>query len=164
MLALLFSWFIHKYCRTDFDQAATLFGADDARSIDTFPSTLKILCSSCENVYVDGPYMSSRKGRPKSILKYFASSPSSQKSDYEGIMDSLNGSKRKNLGKEVDKLRSIKSEAELRVMRAAADISGRAHAKVLTVIYSLICVYIKNFLDHEIHSPRTIRKRCCSAF
>lgn len=42
----------------------------------------------------------------------------------------MSNSKRKSLAAELGKLRSIKSEAEQKIMRQAADISGRAHAKV----------------------------------
>lgn len=45
-------------------------------------------------------------------------------------MEALNSSRRKPLAPVVAKLRSIKSPAEQAVMRAAADISGTAFAKV----------------------------------
>ena len=45
-------------------------------------------------------------------------------------MEALSSSRRKPLAPVVAKLRSIKSPAEQAVMRAAADISGTAFAKV----------------------------------
>ena len=45
-------------------------------------------------------------------------------------MEAVSSSKRRDLSPEVAKLRAIKSEVEAKVMRQAADISGRAHAKV----------------------------------
>lgn len=39
-------------------------------------------------------------------------------------------SKRRSLSAEVGRLRSVKSEAEQRIMKEAARVSGRAHAKV----------------------------------
>ena len=41
----------------------------------------------------------------------------------------MSNAKRKSLAAELVKLRAIKSEAEQKIMRQAADISGAAHAK-----------------------------------
>lgn len=49
--------------------------------------------------------------------------------EYDAIVEML-GNKGKPLAPEVGRLRAIKSWWEQGVMRAAADISGRAHAKV----------------------------------
>jgi len=46
-------------------------------------------------------------------------------------VEALSGNKRKPLAPEVGRLRTIKSRWEQGVMRAAADISGRAHAKTM---------------------------------
>lgn len=54
------------------------------------------------------------------------------------LVDSLSSSGRKPLAPEVARLRAIKSEAEQEVMRAAADISGRSHAKVSRYVTSWI--------------------------
>ena len=55
---------------------------------------------------------------------------SQKHSKSESFMDVLSAPKRQSLSNEVGKLRSIKSESEQAVMRAAADISSRAHVKV----------------------------------
>ncbi|KAG5639346.1 hypothetical protein H0H81_004067 [Sphagnurus paluster] len=84
------------------------------------------------HVYVDVPPTHTRRGpraTSKSVLKYLAP-PSEARSDYDVIVDSLT-TKRKPLAPEVARLRAIKSAAEQRVMRTAADISGRAHAKTM---------------------------------
>lgn len=90
-------------------------------------------------VYVDVPPTHTRKGprgSSKSILKYL-SPPVDARSDYDILVDSLSG-KRKPLAPQVAKLRVIKSKAEQRVMRSAADISGRAHAKVHNVCWGFL--------------------------
>ena len=61
------------------------------------------------------------------------SNPADQ-SDYEKIIGSLPQTRRRNLAPEVGKMRSIKSEAEQLIMRQAAKISGRAHAKVRNLL------------------------------
>lgn len=83
------------------------------------------------HVYVDVPPTHTRRGprgTTKSVMKYL-SPPVAPRSEYDAIVDSLT-TKRKPLAPEVGKLRAFKSDAEQGVMRAAADISGRAHAKV----------------------------------
>lgn len=119
---------LHLWLRTGFEQAALTFGADEVLPIDEFPSTLKTLSSAYSYVYADGSG-ASRRTRQKSLLRYLTS-PSASRSEYEGIIDGMFNSKRKSLAAELGKLRSIKSEAEQKIMRQAADISGRAHAKV----------------------------------
>ena len=56
-------------------------------------------------------------------------------------MDTLPSAKKRSLAAEVGKMRAIKSESEQRIMGQAAQISGRAHAKVswqITVVpYSI---------------------------
>lgn len=118
--------------RTSFAEAATIFRADEARSIDHFSSHLKSVLSTYSNVFVDIPATLARKSSKftsKSILKYL-SPPLAPRTEYDSIVDALSSSKRKPLAPKIAQLRAIKSEAELRVMRQAADISGRAHAKV----------------------------------
>ena len=60
------------------------------------------------------------------------------KTDYESLVDSISSTKRKPLAPEVSKLRAFKSEVEQKLMRAAGDISGRAHAKVTEMLYQVI--------------------------
>ncbi|KAG6830958.1 hypothetical protein H0H92_013670 [Tricholoma furcatifolium] len=118
--------------KTSFDDAAEIFRADEAQSIDYFSSTLKSATALSTHVYVDIPPTHTRRGprgTSKSILKHL-SPPVEARSDYDVIIDSLS-KKRLPLAPEVARLRSIKSLAEQRVMRAAADISGRAHAKTM---------------------------------
>ncbi|KAJ7638370.1 peptidase M24 [Roridomyces roridus] len=121
--------------RTSFHEAATIFKADDARSIDHFASHLRSVLSKYSNVYVDVPQSttsrkSSSKFTTKSILSYL-SPPLAPQSEYDSIVEGLSNSRRKSLAPQVAQLRAIKSEAEIQVMRQAADISGRAHAKTM---------------------------------
>jgi intermediate cleaving peptidase 55 len=52
------------------------------------------------------------------------------KSEFDKLVKDLGSTKRKPLAPEVGKLRGVKSVYEQRIMRAAADVSARAHAKV----------------------------------
>ncbi|KIJ19786.1 hypothetical protein PAXINDRAFT_107213, partial [Paxillus involutus ATCC 200175] len=118
--------------RTSFNDALSIFKADDAMSIEGFPSQLKSLVSLYSNIYIDIPGSTSRRSprTAKSLLRYL-SSPVQPKSDYESVVESLSSSRRHPLAPLVAKLRTFKSEREQQVMRAAADISGRAHAKTM---------------------------------
>jgi hypothetical protein len=117
--------------RTGLSEVPALFRTDDARSIDQFSTHLRSIIPSYSKIYVDVPPTHTRRGprsTTKSILK-FLSPPAAHRSEYDILVDSIT-TKRQPLAPEVAKLRAFKSEAEQRVMRAAADISGRAHAKV----------------------------------
>ncbi|KAJ3479046.1 hypothetical protein NLI96_g9335 [Meripilus lineatus] len=119
--------------RTSFQDAVAHFKADDAQPVSKFPSVLKTLAASFSNVYMDAP-PNSRRGRGlshKAIMKYLSFSNSSSRSEFENFVDSVIPSKRQSLAPEVAKLRSIKSDPEKTIMRKAADISGRAHAKTM---------------------------------
>ncbi|KAG5716139.1 Intermediate cleaving peptidase of 55 kDa [Termitomyces sp. T112] len=118
--------------KTSVDEAAAIFRADDAQSIDNFSSHLKSATAMHSCVYVDIPSTHTRRGpsaTSKSILKHL-SPPVKARSDYDVIVDSLS-KKRRPLAPELARLRAIKSPAEQRVMKTAADISGRAHAKTM---------------------------------
>ncbi len=135
VIYLCISPYLHTYIdyavyRTGYEEAASIFGADDARSIDYFPSHLKSLTSMYSNIYVDGQAIPSRRSKQKSIIKYLSSTSLPTRLEFDSIIDSLASSKRRNLAPEVARLRSIKSVIEQRLLRAAADISCQAHAKV----------------------------------
>ena len=65
----------------------------------------------------------------------------SLREEYDMVVESISRSKLKSLAPEVAKLRAVKSEAEQRIMRSAADISGLAHAKVGALKAGCIYVY-----------------------
>ncbi|KAG6915465.1 hypothetical protein DXG01_011332 [Tephrocybe rancida] len=118
--------------KTSLFEAANIFRADDAQPIDHFSAHLKSATALHQQIYVDVPSTHTRRGpraTSKSVLKYLAPSVEAR-SDYDVIVDSLS-KKRRPLAPEVAKLRAIKSAAEQRVMRAAADISGQAHSKTM---------------------------------
>ncbi|KIJ70630.1 hypothetical protein HYDPIDRAFT_78192 [Hydnomerulius pinastri MD-312] len=118
--------------RTSFNDALSIFKADDAMSIQSFPSQLKSLASLYSNIYIDIPSSSSKRSprTAKSLLRYL-SPPVQPRSEYETVVESLSSSRRHPLAPLVSKMRAFKSEREQQVMRAAADISGRAHAKTM---------------------------------
>ncbi|KAK7689012.1 hypothetical protein QCA50_007703 [Cerrena zonata] len=126
---------IWEGARTSFQDAITYFKSDDSQPISQFPSILKSLASYHSNIYLDIPQtpINAKRSRlfQKSILKYLSPDGFSSKTDYESLVDSISSSKRKPLGPEVAKLRVFKSDVEQKLMRAAGDISGRAHGKTM---------------------------------
>jgi intermediate cleaving peptidase 55 len=114
---------------TSLAAAKEIFQADETMSINSFGSQVKSLLPHASHIYVDVPAITTKSTRrkPKSFLKYLTG-PSSTDSDE--LIDSISSSIRRPLAPQMGKLRSIKSRAEQAVMRSAADISGRAHAKV----------------------------------
>ncbi|KAM6495511.1 peptidase M24 [Amanita muscaria] len=123
--------------RTSLNDALSIFRADEVQHISLFSSHLKSLLPTFSNIFVDTPE-SQRHGQflrrsatSKSLLKYLTSSRDSDNSDCSQVISSIRSSRRKPLSPEVAQLRAIKSPAEQKVMRTAADISGRAHAKTM---------------------------------
>lgn len=113
--------------RTGLEEAASIFSADDARSIEVFSSHLKSSLDMYDHVYIDLPSTSTpaSTGSSKGILAHLSTFAREQ----DSVIQQLASSRSRPLAPEVSRLRSVKSPAEQRVMRAAADISGRAHAK-----------------------------------
>uniref|UniRef100_D8PL84 Aminopeptidase P N-terminal domain-containing protein n=1 Tax=Schizophyllum commune (strain H4-8 / FGSC 9210) TaxID=578458 RepID=D8PL84_SCHCM len=103
--------------KTGLSEATAIFGADDARSIDHFNDHLRSLTPLYSNIYTDLDSPSQRRGRSRSGPKHLTL--------FNPAKNPLP------LSPEVARLRAIKSDAEVRVMRAAADISARAHAKTM---------------------------------
>ncbi|KAK7471233.1 aminopeptidase [Stygiomarasmius scandens] len=127
---------------TSHSDVCNIFSADDARHIDHFPSHLRAALFNYSNIYVDMPPSRTRRGyksaSAKNLLKYLSLGLGSDEggakeafSETESIIEGINKARRKALAPEISRLRAIKSEREQGVMRAAADISGRAHAKTM---------------------------------
>ncbi|KAK7051352.1 aminopeptidase [Paramarasmius palmivorus] len=117
--------------RTGFSDACSIFKADDARSIDDFSNHFRSIVNQYSHVYVDVPPKRTRRGpktTSKTLLNYLTGSPSTSTTD--PIADVLRQTPRP-LAPQIARLRAFKSENEQRVMREAADISGRAHAKTM---------------------------------
>ncbi|OSX60604.1 hypothetical protein POSPLADRAFT_1147567 [Postia placenta MAD-698-R-SB12] len=122
--------------RTSSEDVQTTFSADNVRAVDEFPGALKDLLRDINTdfVYIDLPPGQNGGARRvvtvDDICQHLSSSGNS-----DSLLDALNsssaGAKRRPLAPEVGRLRSIKSDTEQRVMRHAADISGRAHAKTM---------------------------------
>ncbi|KAF9066863.1 peptidase M24 [Rhodocollybia butyracea] len=114
---------------TTFTDACQIFRADDARHWKEFSTYLRSIVYQYSNIYLDLPasrMQRSSKATTKSLLKYL-----NGPSETDIVLDSLGKSRPKPLSPEIGRLRAIKSPAEQKLMRAAADISGRAHAKTM---------------------------------
>ncbi|KAI0029389.1 peptidase M24 [Vararia minispora EC-137] len=108
----------------------TIFGVDDARSIDDLATDLRKYISDASHVYFDlPPSISKRKSSGRSLLKLLQIGRS--RTEVDMLLDNLPVSKRQSLAPLVGNLRAVKSKYEQAVMREAADISGRAHAKTM---------------------------------
>jgi Xaa-Pro aminopeptidase len=149
--------------RTPVREAPLLFHSDEALPISSFSSYLRSTVTHNSKqaktrdggkVYLDTPVNVLPRRKEKSLLKHLSSSLYSEqanaKSDltklyedaglYAGIVQPL--------APHIAKLRSVKSPVEQRVMRTAADISGRAHTKVYSLLSSLQLPFL-----HRTHRP-----------
>lgn len=145
---------------TRFADVVTLFGADDARPLDDFTDDLRALVARADHFYVDFPPLNSSQhsrhhthhhhhrrrvvgaaaGTRFPFFKYLSRQRQQPSSFADNDNDAETGSymdviassmsKRKSLAPLVGALRSVKSEYEVEVMKASAEISARAHAKV----------------------------------
>jgi intermediate cleaving peptidase 55 len=111
---------------TSHSSVKEIFNADDALSLSTFSSHLRSLLSHFTNIYIDAPIHSSRR-KATWLFNYLTNSLLSDRDD---LADVLSSSHCLPIPPYLGELRSIKSLAEQAVMRAAADISARAHTKV----------------------------------
>ncbi|TFK43119.1 peptidase M24 [Crucibulum laeve] len=118
--------------RTNPSLFPTIFRATHSLPITSFSSHFRSILPKYSNVYIDLPNpthpSSTKRTSQKSLLK-FLTLPA--RAEYESVLDTLSTSKRKPLAPELARLRAIKSPAEQCVMRQAADISARAHAKTM---------------------------------
>lgn len=120
---------------TRFQDVLGLFGADEARPLENFADDLRAFAARSEHVYVDAP-PAHHHGRRTStagrgLLRYLSrQQPRAARSDPDAYLDAIAASKRRALAPLVGALRSVKSTHEVGVMKASADISARAHAKV----------------------------------
>jgi len=114
---------------TSLDAAKVLFAADETLSISSIGTYLKSLTLHASNVYIDLPDSPSKpfKKNANSLLRYLTGTLASEK---DPLFENISSSLRRPLEPQLGKLRAIKSKAEQKVMRGAATISGRAHAKV----------------------------------
>jgi intermediate cleaving peptidase 55 len=125
---------------TRFADVVALFGADDARPLDNFVDDLRALVARAEHVYVDVPVAHHHRHHrrvpgTRLLLKYFSRQQPPSCDDAETPQSYLDviaaaASKRRSLAPLVGALRSVKSRCEVEVMKASAEISARAHAKV----------------------------------
>lgn len=133
--------FLTSEISTSLYDAKTIFNADETYSISNFGSYVKTLLPSLDRVYVDLPGPASKPSarsakKTNLFLKYLSGyfgSGGAGSETLEGISASLQEPLTPVLGK----MRAVKSVAEQRVMRQAADISSKAHAKVSTSPVSL---------------------------
>ena len=145
VLSRMDTFFINSMLSTTFEDTTKLFGADDARHIADFPAHLRSLSPLYSSIYLDLPPSSRRStSRSKTLLKFL--NAASNKSDAEAVMESVSSFKRRPLAPEIARLRAIKSEAEVEVMRQAAVISGRAHARVCHLHSAFRCMFLTKSL------------------
>ncbi|KJA21690.1 hypothetical protein HYPSUDRAFT_41827 [Hypholoma sublateritium FD-334 SS-4] len=115
--------------RTSLDDVKELLDTDETMSINGFDSQLKSLLPRASHVYTDIPELTTKTTRRKPTLSILQSLARSQSSGT--LLNDIFHSISRPLAPQLGKLRAIKSKAEQQVMRAAADISGRAHAKTM---------------------------------
>ncbi|GAA5902325.1 hypothetical protein JCM6882_000502 [Rhodosporidiobolus microsporus] len=120
--------------RTGIEGACEVFGADDAVDSSYFTHRLRSLLSSSRGpVYIDLPDISPSRSRPsrssRSFIDYLSGS-TPKKSETDEMLDVLGKRELRSGAKAVERLRLIKSEAEVKVMRKAAEISCAAHSKM----------------------------------
>ncbi|PCH41637.1 hypothetical protein WOLCODRAFT_100967 [Wolfiporia cocos MD-104 SS10] len=115
-----------------------LFGADDVCPIDELPRALKKALRDADYVYVDQPQETRRTRKSgsawKALLEHLApASLADAKADLLSALSDLGArsGKIRPLAPEVGRLRAIKSPAEQKIMRAAADVSAHAHTKTM---------------------------------
>ncbi|GAA6031071.1 hypothetical protein JCM8097_003990 [Rhodosporidiobolus ruineniae] len=125
--------------RSGIEGACEVFGADEAIDSAQFGARLRsLLSSSTGPVYTDLPHVSpsshSRvrhsRSAGRSFLDYLSGSTPAR-SEVDELHEALGKKELRSASREVEKLRLIKSEAEIKVMRRAADISCAAHSKVM---------------------------------
>lgn len=116
--------------------------ASQAVDAHLFPRRLSHLLSSKPDspIYIDLPSVSpatfsrtrQRPAKSRSLLDYLARSGTSAKhhDEVDEVLGALQRRDVRSAAGEVERLRLIKSEAEVKVMRRAADASSAAHAKV----------------------------------
>ncbi|BGP23779.1 aminopeptidase [Rhodotorula toruloides] len=127
--------------RTGLDGVMEVFGADEACDSARFGHRLQQILShnSRGPVYIDLPshslstFSRTRRRTPsRPFLSYISLAGNSPgRDEVDEVLKALEKRDVRSAAKEVERLRLIKSEAEVKVMRKAADISADAHAKVM---------------------------------
>lgn len=141
--------------RTSFESATELFASDATLPITDFHNHLRSLISSRTSsakhqIYIDLPPSTSNSSTSKKFMKLLTESQGIYSDPklgpllsivmytpiYKYPLDVHPKPLIHALAPHIAPLRAIKSPAEQKVMRKAADISGRAHAKVNHSSYS----------------------------
>jgi len=128
--------------RTGIDEAATIFGVDQALDISSFLTYLKSALSRQSTIYAMDPTNAAvfgsvenslRKRSWSSFLSKSSKYTDTRPETYETIIAKACktfGTMVHSLAPMVFNLRSVKSKAEQHLMKSAAELSGTAHAKV----------------------------------
>jgi intermediate cleaving peptidase 55 len=117
----------HLPGRTSLADAQTVFSADHVLITSELENHVCSLVPLYCHIYVDVPELSSLLSPSSSSLQWAGCLRSSL---FNRILKLLGSRKRRSLAAEVGRLRAVKTESEQKVMRAAADISAKAHTKV----------------------------------
>ncbi|GAA5986729.1 hypothetical protein JCM10908_000873 [Rhodotorula pacifica] len=127
--------------RTGLEGGRTIFGADESCDSAHFGWRIKNLLTSNSSgpVYIDLPshsvstFSRTRARSPsRTFLQYISSAGTGKQVDEsDEIVAALQKREVRSAASKVERLRLIKSEAEIKAMRRAADISADAHSKVM---------------------------------
>lgn len=127
--------------RTSFDDAVSIFAADEARDASYFYSYLKSILPLYDNYFLS-PYPAThqtRRRRRRSLVEFINSGSSSSHTGSwltlqeacDTLVEDMTINKIRDLRREVARLRTIKSPREQAVLRKAADVSALAHTKTM---------------------------------
>jgi intermediate cleaving peptidase 55 len=111
--------------------ARDVFNADESADVAHVARLLPQMLAGAVNVFADVP-ASFRPREP--FARYFAGLPRLS-DEGEGVVRALaelKNTRVQSVGSQVAKLRVLKSEAEVRAMRFAGKVAGRAHSKMMT--------------------------------
>ncbi|KAG8901644.1 hypothetical protein FRC00_005859 [Tulasnella sp. 408] len=125
--------------RTGVDTAPSFLGVDQVLPITEFPAYLQsVLANGSGDVYTSGPQQDTPgkyKSKRRSWSNIFKSAGGSAGPvTYDGVMSEVYAHRPRSvkpLAPVVLEMRSVKSEAEQRLMKLAGQLSGDAHAKTM---------------------------------
>lgn len=115
--------------RSGCDGVCEIFNADKATETSRMPEYISKILKRCDNLYFDIPAFEKKNTGTKLFSDFFGYSQSSvQKTNIMKLIDQRGGKLRvRDLKNIISDLRSIKSLAEIKVMRRTGQISSRAY-------------------------------------
>ncbi|QLG73249.1 hypothetical protein HG535_0E03330 [Zygotorulaspora mrakii] len=115
--------------RTGIDGVKEIFNADEAADLSVLSLYIAKIIRRNDILYFDAPKDKTTVSNPGLFSSFFSyhTTANGHQTVYDVIKDAGTMKKVRNLNKVIADLRKIKSPAELRVMRRAGQISGRAY-------------------------------------